>query len=307
MHLPPGSSIEQTHAIPSKPQPPFRIFLLGARAESTLPPHIWQQITHLFPRTSFQIYFIGPEVGLPTISSTNRKAKSATHVFGEEGFGVPSYTLPAGPRLTLISLKTPYEEVHHQLGPFDAYNDVFFAFSPGLGFPHQPGLSEGTKQAKEAKQASEQSGPTESSSSSSGEVAGQVEVNKNDQALVQAQTTWHQPLRLILQTKCPLFFTAFSPLDLERDVSALQSTQPPTPPSVREFPEYVNLPTKPIDRIEGVSDEFELVLTPGKNMFGSEKWEIAEWDVRVGVKTNWGVWGIRGKKYEVTDGKEREE
>jgi splicing suppressor protein 51 len=93
---------------------------------------------------------------------------------------------------------------------------------------------------------------------------------------------------------------------LERDVSAIQSTQPPTPPSVREFPEYVNLPTRPIDRIEGVSDEFELILTPGKNVFGSEKWEIAEWDVRVGVKTNWGVWGIRGKKYEVVDGEERE-
>ena len=292
LHLPPGSSIEQTHAIPSKPQPPFRIFLLGARAESTLPPHIWQQITHLFPRTSFQIYFIGPEVGLPTISSTNRKAKSATHKFGEEGFGVPSYTLPAGPRLTLISLKTPYEDIHHQLGPFDAYNDVFFAFSPGLGFPHQPGLSEGTKEA------SEQAAVTE------GEAVAEPQ---SDQALVQAQTTWHHPLRLILQTKCPLFFTAFSPLDLERDVSALQSTQPPTPPSVREFPEYVNLPTRPVDRIEGVSDEFELVLTPGKNMFGSEKWEIAEWDVRVGVKTNWGVWGIRGKKYEVTDGKERED
>lgn len=280
LHLPPGSSIEQTSAIPTKPQPPFRIFLLGARAESTLPPHIWQQITYLFPRTSFQIYFIGPEVGLPTLAANRR---SAQYAFSEEGFGVPSYTLPAGPSLALISLKTPYEDIHHQLGPFDPYNDVFFAFSPGLGFPHQPGLSEGTKEASEQ--------PAQ------GEAA--------DQPMVQAQTTWHHPLRLILQTKCPLFFTAFSPLDLERDVSALQSTQPPTPPSVREFPEYVNLPTRPVDRIEGVSDEFELILTPGKNVFGSEKWEIAEWDVRVGVKTNWGVWGIRGKKYEVTEGQEQ--
>jgi splicing suppressor protein 51 len=31
-------------------------------------------------------------------------------------------------------------------------------------------------------------------------------------------------------------------------------------------------------------------------------------DCRVGcVKTNWGVWGIRGKKYEVVDGEERRE
>jgi splicing suppressor protein 51 len=201
--------------------------------------------------------------------------------------------LNAGPALSLISLKAPYEEIHHQLGPFDPYNDVFFAFSPGLGFPHQ-----GPTPKAESTEAPT---PVEGES----ELA-ETSTPKSEQTLVQAQTTWHHPLRLILQTKCPLFFTAFSPLDLERDVSAIQSTQPPTPPSVREFPEYVNLPTKPIDRIEGVSDEFELILTPGKNMFGSEKWEIAEWDVRVGVKTNWGVWGIRGKKYEVVDGEERE-
>jgi splicing suppressor protein 51 len=127
------------------------------------------------------------------------------------------------------------------------------------------------------------------------------------QPLVQAQTTWATPLRQILTTKCPLFFTAFSPLDLERDVSALYSTTPPTAPPIGEFPEYVNLPTRPVGRIHGVTDEFELVLTPGRNLFGSEKWEIAEWDVRVGVKTNWGIWGIRGKKYEVVDGEGRED
>jgi len=196
----------------------------------------------------------------------------------------------------LTSIKAPYEEIHHQLGPFDLYNDVFFAFSPGLGFPHQ-GPEPAAPVEIEAEAAADAS-LTETA---------EIELTpRNNKTLVQAQTTWHHPLRLILQTKCPLFFTAFSPLDLERDVSALQSTQPPTPPSVREFPEYVDLPTNPIDRIECVSDEFELVLAPGRNMFGSEKWEIAEWDVRVGVKTNWGVWGIRGKKYEVVDGEERE-
>jgi len=200
-----------------------------------------------------------------------------------------------GSNLSLTSIKAPYEEIHHQLGPFDLYNDVFFAFSPGLGFPHQ-----GPEPAAPVEEAAADASSTET------ETAEIEPTPRNNKTLVQAQTTWHHPLRLILQTKCPLFFTAFSPLDLERDVSALQSTQPPTPPSVREFPEYVNLPTNPIDRIEGVSDEFELVLAPGRNMFGSEKWEIAEWDVRVGVKTNWGVWGIRGKKYEVVDGEERE-
>jgi splicing suppressor protein 51 len=226
------------------------------------------------------------------------------HEFKEEGFGAPSYTFNVGSNLSLTSIKAPYEEIHHQLGPFDLYNDVFFAFSPGLGFPHQ-GPEPVANVEAEAEAVVEANAAAEASST--GTESAEIEPpTRNNKTLVQAQTTWHHPLRLILQTKCPLFFTAFSPLDLERDVSALQSTQPPTPPSVREFPEYVNLPTNPIDRIEGVSDEFELVLAPGRNMFGSEKWEIAEWDVRVGVKTNWGVWGIRGKKYEVVDGEERE-
>lgn len=251
LHLPPGASEETT---PIKPQPPFRIFLLGARAESTLPPHIWEQLTHIFPRTNFNIYFIGPEVGMPLLEKKRDRA------FSDEEYGLPSYTLNSSPRLRLTSIRANYEQVHEQLGPFDPYSDVFFAFSPGLGFPHQ---GEGN--------------------------------------LVQAQMGWREPLKQILLTKCPLFFTAFSPLDLQRDVAALFGTAPPSPgpDTPPEFPGYVNLPTQPVPRIEGVTDEFELVLTPGKNEFGSLKWEIAEWDVRVGVKTNWGLWGIRGKKYEV--------
>ena len=260
LHVPAGASDDY---VPDKPSPPMRIFLLGARAESTLPPHLWQQLTYIFPRTPFHIYFIGPEVGVPLLDLKMRRSA----VFSDEGgWGVPSYGLEVSQQLTLTSLKAPYEDIHHQLGPFDPYTDVFVIFSPGLGFPHQ--------------------GPTSEDSSK--------------QPLVQAQTTWRQPLQQILETKCPLFFTAFSPLDLQRDVATLFGTSPPSR-DVREFPEYVILPTQPIDAIEGVTDEFELILAPGRNPFSSEKWEIAEWDVRVGVKTNWGVWGIRGKRYEVVD------
>lgn len=207
-------------------------------------------------------------------------------------YGVPAYTLNVSPRLRLTSLKANYEALHENLGPFDPYSDAFFAFSPGLGFPHQPNPSATVKGAS-----------AETAESTAAETS---------QPLVQAQTGWRQPLKQILQTKCPLFFTAFSPLDLQRDVSALFGTTPPSSGSEvpsngnapSEFPQHVQLPTQPIPRIEGVTDEFELVLTPGKNEFGSLKWEIAEWDVRVGVKTNWGLWGIRGKKYEVVEGQE---
>jgi len=87
---------------------------------------------------------------------------------------------------------------------------------------------------------------------------------------------------MILDTKCPLFVTGFSPTDVERDVRSL-------------------------DGVDGVSGEFDWVLTPGVNPFGSEKWDIAEFDPRVMVKTNWGVWGIKGKRRDIREGYEEVE
>ncbi|AAW47180.1 hypothetical protein CNBN1660 [Cryptococcus deneoformans B-3501A] len=305
LHLPPGATVE--NAVEEKPQPPFRLFLLGARAESTLPPHLWAQLCYLFPRTTFQIYFIGPEVGLPLVNATERA--KPTYSFSQDGgWGVPSYTLNCNTRLSLTSVQASYEQIHEQLGPFDPYTDVFFAFSPGFGFPHQPLLEKITRGGKGQVllDGSEEPLKAEEHNDTPAGIESEVPYAPPE-TLVQAQTTWRRPLQLILETKCPFFFTAFSPLDLQRDVSALFGTNPPSASSpgspVREFPDYVSLPTGPIEPIEGVTDEFELVLTPGVNPFGSLKWEIAEWDVRVGVKTNWGTWGIRGKKYDVVEGR----
>ena len=286
LHLPPGTNED---VAPLVPQPPIRIFILGARAESTLPPAHWQQISWLFPRNHFNIYLIGPEVGLPMLSKSDPRSRNDYAFSESRGWGVPSYTIHVSQYLTLTSLRASYEDLHSQLGPFDPYTDIFFSFSPGLGFPDQPGLNRNRKPST----------PTDEEKSPWGEVT--------TQPLVQAQTSWRLALRKILQTKCPIFFTAFSPLDLQRDVSALYGTNPPSfrhSSKVREFPDYVGLPTAPVESIEGVTDEFELVLTPGKNEFGSQKWEVAEWDTRVAVKTNWGIWGIRGKKYEVVEGED---
>lgn len=232
-----------------------------------------------------------------------------TYSFSQEGgWGVPSYNLNYNTRLSLTSVQASYEQIHEQLGPFDPYTDVFFAFSPGFGFPHQPLLEKITKGGKGQVllDGSEEPLKAEEHNDTPAGIESEVPYAPPE-TLVQAQTTWRRPLQLILETKCPFFFTAFSPLDLQRDVSALFGTNPPSASSpgspVREFPDYVSLPTGPIEPIEGVTDEFELVLTPGVNPFGSLKWEIAEWDVRVGVKTNWGTWGIRGKKYDVVEGR----
>ena len=288
LHLPPGGS-EDTAIY--TPQPPIRIIVMGARAESTLPPQHWQQLTWMFPRSIFHLYFVGPEVGLPLLGKFDRRRKDGYDFSERDGWGCPAHTLHVSDRLSITSLRANHEEVHSQLGPFDPYTDVFFSFSPGLGFPDQPGLD-----------------PKRKPKVSSDDEGGDAHWNDlTTQPLVQAQTTWRLALKKVLATKCATFFTAFSPLDLQRDVSALYGTNPPSfrhHSKTREFPDYVGLPTAPVEHIEGVTDEFELIVTPGKNEFGSQKWEIAEWDVRVAVKANWGLWGIRGKKYEVVEGQD---
>ena len=254
----------------------------------------WEQLHWMFPRSIFHIYFIGPEVGLPIVDRHDLRLANHKYELSEnDGWGCPSHTLHVSPYVSITTLRTSYEQIHSQLGPFDPYTDVFFAFSPGFGFPHQPGLDPNRNPSV----------PTDD------EAGAQGKDQIATQPLVQAQTTWRLALKKILQTKCAAFFTAFSPLDLQRDVSALFGTHPPSFKShtkFREFPDYVGLPTAPVEHIEGVTDEFDLVLTPGKNEFGSKKWEIADWDPRVAVKTNWGIWGIRGKKYEVTKSDEDE-
>lgn len=96
---------------------------------------------------------------------------------------------------------------------------------------------------------------------------------------------------MVLDTKCAFFATGFSPTDMERDVRSLDSASTSSSPSEQGGAERGN----------GVKGEFDWVLTPGINPFGSEKWEVADFDPRVMVKVNWGVWGIRGKRREIEE------
>ncbi|ELU44834.1 Mss51p [Rhizoctonia solani AG-1 IA] len=255
-------------------KPPMRIFIIGARAESSLPTHVWEQLAHLFPNTPFHIYMIGPQVSLPAIAIPPPPPKPAPTKNSEStrdapkpvlfeppippqttptgptktrdsapDYGVPSSTSSVSDQLTITCLRAPYADVHaHFAETFDPYTDVFFAFCPGFGFPS----------------------PT-----------------SPDMLQISAPGEWGTTVPLILSTKCALFVTGFSPTDVERDVKSLET-------------------------VEGVAGEFDWVVTPGENPFGSEKWEVADFDPRVMVKTNWGVWGIRGKRREVdyADGQE---
>lgn len=91
---------------------------------------------------------------------------------------------------------------------------------------------------------------------------------------IASPTEWGPVVPALLATRCAIFATGFSPADIERDIRSL-------------------------DQVPDVADEFEWVVTPGENPFGSEKWEVADFDPRVMVRTNWGLWGIRGKGREV--------
>ncbi|KAM0792310.1 hypothetical protein ACM66B_004997 [Microbotryomycetes sp. NB124-2] len=225
---PPASTREARSSLPPTP---VRIFILGARAESSLPSHVLAQLSHLFLQVPLHLFFVGPEAYIPPKPKSTRTEADQSKVWG-----VPSYTRIDSEHLTITNLKASYSDVHDVLGPFDPYLDVFFSFSPGFGFP-----------------------------------------DEQDASKVQLETNWHSAILSILETKCALFCTGFSPADIERDVVAL-------------------------DKVEGVKGEFDWLLTPGENVFCSEKWEVAEFDPRVAVKTNWGVWGIRGKRYEVRGG-----
>ncbi|KIL69619.1 hypothetical protein M378DRAFT_156843 [Amanita muscaria Koide BX008] len=274
LHVEPGAP-ETEEAAVGKPQ--VRIFILGARAESSLPPHVWQQLCLLFPSTHFHLFFIGPQVSLPkppgTVQNPIPETKSDPKVTRTsdaqnepsylpnvyqpptpaaierhkrtrssiERYGVPSYTVPYTPQLTITGMQANYADVHAQFQhTLDPYSDLYFMFSPGFGFPSLES------------------------------------VDDSGQPLLQiaSPTEWGPVLPMLLASKCSVFVTGFSPADVERDVRSL-SLAP------------------------GVAGEFEWVITPGPNTFGSEKWEIADFDPRVMVKTNWGIWAIRGKSRDI--------
>ncbi|KAJ2702397.1 translational activator for mitochondrial COX1 [Coemansia sp. IMI 209128] len=96
-------------------QTPLRIFILGARAEAMLPPHLYLQLSYLLPSSSMMVYFVGPE-SIPTADETRS-------------------TIAVSPRLALKYHKGYFHDVIWNFAPFDPFTDVFFLFSPGLGHP----------------------------------------------------------------------------------------------------------------------------------------------------------------------------
>jgi len=111
--------------------PPVRIFILGARAESSLPRNVWVQLSHLFPRGKFHLIFVGPE------SMSNR----------DDEFPLPPRTAsnPFGaivedrvwPTMKISTIVDYYHTLHKagHFAPYDPYFDCFVMFHPGMGHP----------------------------------------------------------------------------------------------------------------------------------------------------------------------------
>ncbi|MCJ1429410.1 translational activator for mitochondrial COX1, partial [Sticta canariensis] len=111
--------------------PPMRIFILGARAESSLPRNVWLQLTYLFPRVLFHIIFIGPESMMNREKEYPLPARTPENPFGAVIEG----------RISFQMKMSTYVDYYHTLHearlfqPFDPYFDCFMLFHPGLGHP----------------------------------------------------------------------------------------------------------------------------------------------------------------------------
>ncbi|WFD27539.1 translational activator for mitochondrial COX1 [Malassezia nana] len=288
---------------------PVRIFVVGARAEATLPPDVWNQISYMFPKVPIHVYLIGPEA---VVLPRNVPSPWNHPMYKERAVPYPfsSRSIAVSENLTLTAIQTTYETVHSYFEPFDPYTDVFFAFAPGFGFPSVIAVEEQARLRAEEREDERRMQaardtyfarhapmddmvessfrPTEVAKNPVGgdvpsdEPAPAVVAMRPQTAftslqaapVVQAQREWAQSIGQILSTRCPLFVSGFSPADVERDVLAFES-------------------------VDGVSGEFDWLLTPGENVFASQQWAIADFDPRIAVKANWGLWAVRGKRYDI--------
>ena len=310
LHVKPGTP-ETEESGSDKPQ--VRLFILGARAESSLPPHVWEQLCMLFPSALLHLHFIGPQVSLPrpademkkptkpptptsTTSSPEREASPST--------STPSQSTPSSEPFTPTSTSTPASSTP----PTEAEEK---SYVPNVYEPPTPAPIARLKRTREEIEiygVPSYTVPYTHQLTITGMQANYMEVhhlfretfdpytdafilfspgfgfpsptsvdeNGNPVLQIVSPTEWGPVIPELLATKCPIFVTGFSPADVERDVRSLS-----------------NAP--------GVAGEFDWIITPGENEFGSIKWEVADFDPRVMVKTNWGVWGIRGKSREVRE------
>ncbi|KAJ3977662.1 zinc-finger of mitochondrial splicing suppressor 51-domain-containing protein [Lentinula raphanica] len=305
LHTEPGAP--ETHeASVGKPQ--VRIFILGARGESSLPPHVWEQLGFLFPAANFHLFFIGPQVALPRETKTPLRPSTQN--------SAPNASEPENPASNTTAEKTPEGDPTSSKEIPDTESTQMEEkkplYTPNVYTPQTPAAIPALKWTRSSLTrygVPSYTTPYSYQMSLSGlQVDNYADVHPlfeetldpysdvffffapgfgfpsptyKDEAgqpvlQISSPTEWGPVLPMLLASKCPIFVTGFSPADVERDVRSL-ATAP------------------------GVAGEFEWVVTPGPNPFGSEKWEVADFDPRIMVKTNWGIWAIRGKSRDIQE------
>ncbi|KAG2213432.1 hypothetical protein INT47_009106 [Mucor saturninus] len=188
----------------------INVYLVGARAEATLPSHIWLQLAYLFPATPFHVHFIGPDALAP-----NQEP----------------HTKSVNERLSFTYDNAMYHDYHEKIAKFDPFTDLFFMFSPGIGH-------EG------------------------------------------ARNSWKPSIEKALETKCPIFITGYDEADMKNDIEAVE---------------------------QDYQGEFDWVMKPSVNEFRSLKRDVNMLDLRQSIFANYGIWAIRGKRYDVTHDPESNE
>ena len=109
----------------------MRIFIVGARAESSLPREVWIQLAYLFSRVKFHLIFIGPESMANRDDEFPLPPRTPSNSFGAVVEDRISSELK-------ISTYVEYYHTLHKAGhfyPYDPYFDCFMLFHPGLGHP----------------------------------------------------------------------------------------------------------------------------------------------------------------------------
>ena len=82
---------------------------------------------------------------------------------------------------------------------------------------------------------------------------------------------WEATLPQLLETKVPILCTGYNEWDMQRDIDWVDK------------------------KCRG---EYDILMTPGENMFRSLRWDINDLDTSDISAGNWGVWAFRGKRYE---------
>ncbi|KAH9945983.1 zinc-finger of mitochondrial splicing suppressor 51-domain-containing protein [Epithele typhae] len=283
LHVPLGTP-ETPKAAETKPQ--MRIFILGARAESSLPPHVWEQLTMLFPSAMFHIYFIGPQVSLPRPASEVYKPSSKPTTSSEQ-------PAPAAKEYSSETTQASSENTGGLTDPEPSY-------LPNVYEPPTPAPIPYLKRTRDSIQrygVPSYTVPYTAALTITGMRANYSEVHP------QFAETFDPYTDCFFMFSPGLGFPSQTSMDPETGKPYLQVASPtewgPVMPQLlaTKCPIFITV----LSTAPGVAGEFDWIVTPGPNAFQSEKWEVADFDPRVMVRTNWGVWGIRGKRRDVQE------